>query len=119
MAHLTLIDRNMKLHAYDPAKQKLVLVGQWSIEESALIRDVDQDHFMNVVQGYGIQEVAFQKVLSIIPKIKYIIFNEVYTGDRLTADIPTWLEHSKVMDFGHGKQRFLSVKFMKREKNGK
>lgn len=74
---------------------------------------------MNIIQGYGIQEVAFQKVLSIIPKIKHIIFKETYTGDRLISEIPVWLEHGSVKDYGYGKQRFLPIKFMKREKNGK
>jgi hypothetical protein len=38
---------------------------------------------------------------------------ETATNHRWEADVKVWLENGRVMDYGHGKQRFLSLKFMK------
>jgi putative cell wall-binding protein len=99
----------MKLLCFDPHKNKRVLCGE--VIGEALFRWVKPEHFMRVVQGYGIQEVAFQEVVR--KGIKTIILKETNTNQRWEASIKIWLENSKIMDFGYGKQRFLSLKFMK------
>ena len=105
----------MKILCYDPKKEKTVLCG--NTEGDTFIRIVEPKHFMNIVQGYGIQEIAFQEVLE--KGIKNICLKVSTTKDNWEADIKTWLEHSKVMDFGHGKQRFLSLKYMSNKKEKK
>ena len=69
---------------------------------------------MRVLQGYGIQEVAFQEMMS--KGVKKIVLKETHTNKNWEASVETWLENSKVADYGHGKQRFLSLKFMKDHK---
>lgn len=98
----------MKLLAFDPKKNKRVLCGE--IVGDTLIRIVKPEHFMRMVQGYGIQEVAFQAVME--KGLQNIMLVESKTGLEWKASVKTWLSQSKVLDYGHGKQRFLSLKFM-------
>ena len=51
----------MKLTTYDTKKKKVVLCGE--LRNGILFRKVKPEHFMKVVNGYGIQEVAFQTIL--------------------------------------------------------
>lgn len=105
--------KNGKLYTYDSRKEKYVLCGQ--IVGNTLFRKVNSHHFMKIVQGYGIQETAFQELTE--KGIQNIVLKHEETRRAIQAPISRWLEHSKVMDFGNGKQRFLSVKFMdQREK---
>lgn len=103
----------MKILTYDPKKGKKVLCG--NLVGDTLFRDVEAKHFMQVLQGYGIQEVVFQEILSM--GVKYIILKETHTDKRWKADTETWRLKSKVADYGHGKQRFLSLKYMHDRKN--
>lgn len=97
---------------WDPAKNKFVKCG--NIIGTTIFRDVKPEHFMRMVQGYGIQEVAFQDMMAY--GVKTIVLKETHTSQQWEADIQTWLLHSKVADYGHGKQRFLGLKFMKTHK---
>jgi len=100
----------MKILAFDPFKRKKVLCGE--VVGDTLIRDVDPiKHFMRVVGGYGIQHYVFP----ILKKngVKKIIIKEL-NGKNWEADLKTWEENSRTMDFGHGKQIFLSLKYMKK-----
>ena len=99
----------MKLLTYDPAKKKKVLVGE--IIGDTLFRWVQPEHFMQVVGGYGIQEIAFQQILK--ERVKMIILKATHTEKRWEADVETWKYHGRVMDYGNGKQRFLSMKYMR------
>lgn len=99
----------MKLLAFDPAKNKRILCGE--VIGNALFRWVKPEHFMRKFQAYGIQEVAFQEI--ILKGVENIILKEEGTGKNWKADTKTWNIHGKVMDFGHGKQRFLSMKYMR------
>lgn len=65
---------------------------------------------MNILGGYGIQEVAFQEFLE--RGGEYIIEKVLPTNDMWKSSKKDWLEHGRVMDYGWGKQRFLSLKFM-------
>ena len=98
-----------KLLAYDPAKKKTIKCGQYI--GNILFRDVEAQHFMKVVQGYGIQEVAFQSMAEV--GITKIVIKEHHTDMRWEADLQTWLKHGRVADYGHGKQRFLSMKYLR------
>jgi len=98
-----------KLLTWDPAKNKRVLVG--NLIGDTLFRDVDPKHFMRIVNGYGIQEVAFQEI--VLSGVKKIILKETKTEQQWEGDIYDWLYNSKIADYGHGKQRFLSLKFMR------
>jgi hypothetical protein len=51
----------MKLITFDPHKNKRVLCGE--VIGDSLFRWVEPKHFMYKIQGYGIQEVAFQEVM--------------------------------------------------------
>ena len=99
----------MKLTAFDPGKNKYVLCGE--VVGDTLFRWVKPEHFMRVLQGYGIQEVAFQKIM--MEGLKKIVLKEEKTEQRWEADVETWKLNSKIADYGHGKQRFLSLKFMR------
>ena len=99
----------MKITTFDPKKGKVVLCGE-AIGDT-LFRWVKPEHFLRVVQGYGIQEVAFQETMR--RGIKKIVLKETNTEQRWEADIKTWKFNSKIADYGHGKQRFLSLKYMK------
>lgn len=99
----------MKLITFDPAKNKRVLVGE--VVGDTLFRWVKPEHFMRVLQGYGIQEVAFQKIM--MEGLKTIVLKEEATEQRWEASVEIWKLNSKIADYGHGKQRFLSLKFMK------
>lgn len=100
------------LLAYDPRKNRYIKCG--TVVGDTLFRDVKPEHFMRIVQGYGIQEIAFQEALQ--KGIKIIVLKETHTDQRWEATTKEWAEYSKLMDFGHGKQRFLSLKFMRTHK---
>jgi hypothetical protein len=99
----------MKILTYDPGKKKKVLVGE--VVGDTLFRWVEPEHFMQVVGGYGIQEVAFQQILK--EGVKKIILKATHTEKRWEADVENWKYHGRVMDYGNGKQRFLSLKYMR------
>lgn len=99
----------MKFLTYDPHKKKKVLCGE--LIGDTLFRWVKPEHFMNVVQGYGIQEIAFRQLVK--KDCKYIILKEKDTNKRWKANIKAWKELGRVADYGHGKQRFLSLKYMR------
>jgi hypothetical protein len=97
-----------KLLTYDPKKGKNVLVG--TITGTTLLREVTEKHFMRVVGGYGIQEPALQQARSL--GVKTIIQIVKETNEKWIGTIDNWINNSKTMDFGHGKQVFLSLKYM-------
>lgn len=97
----------MKIYTYDPKKRKTVLCG--SLDGTVFTRDVTSAHYMKVMQGYGIQEDAFQEILEkgcdkIVIKTK---------TDEYVASMLTWVDKGKIADYSAGKQRFVSLKFMK------
>jgi hypothetical protein len=98
----------MKLLAWDPTKKKQVLCGE--LIGDTLFRWVEPKHFMRVVGGYGIQEIAFQEIVK--RGVKKIVLKETHTNQRWEATIDEWKEHCHIADYGHGKQRFMSTKYM-------
>ena len=102
----------MKIYEFDPKKNKKVLLGE--LIGDTLFRGVDPKHFMRVVQGYGIQEVAFQTFRG--QGVEKIVLKENNSDKRWEADLADWEKIGRVMDYGHGRQRFLSLKHMKPHK---
>lgn len=98
-----------KLLVQDPKKNKLVLAG--FVDKDTFIRHVTSyKHFMKVVGGYGIQEIAFEELQK--RNIKNILLEEKDTGIHWYSKLSDWEENGKVADYGHGKQRFLGMKYM-------
>lgn len=102
----------MKILSYDLKKRKTILAGQ--LMGDAFFKDVQPYHFMRMVGGYGISEDAFQKILS--EGCKKVIIKELATGNRWESDIKDWQAHCLIADYGSGKQRFLSLKYMRTHK---
>ncbi len=96
-----------RIFALDPHKGKSILCGE--IKGGVFVRKVKPEHFMRVVGGYGIQEDAFEEVL--VNQVKTIVLIE-NKGKEWQSKIEDWLLHGKVADYGHGKQRFLSLRYM-------
>jgi hypothetical protein len=97
----------MRLYTQDPKKNKKVLCGH--IRENKFFRIVKPEHFMRVVGGYGIQEGAFEQLLE--HKVNTILLVEPKKVWK--SKLQDWFDHGRVADYGHGKQRFLGIKYMK------
>lgn len=98
----------MKFYSFDPKKQKKILCGD--LKDGTLYRDVSTKHFMRVVDGYGIQYQALQELKA--QGVKYIVIQEKENGKAWRATLESWEANSKTADYGHGKQVFLSMKYM-------
>jgi hypothetical protein len=96
---------------YDPRKKKHVLVG--FLFGDTLVRNVKPEHFMTRCQGYGLQESAYQQL--VVLGVRSVILHATATGDEYVSKLADWAgDGINPMDFGNGKQRFLSVNRMKR-----
>lgn len=101
--------RIMIITTHDPKTKKVVKVGE--LVDKVFYKKVSSKHFFKLSQSYGIQEVVMQVLQE--EGCEYIVF-ETPTG-KLLSEFRQWLEPGvKVQDFGHGKQRFLPVKYMKK-----
>lgn len=100
----------MRLLTKDKAKKKIVLVGE--LIGDTLFKTVEQSkHFMRVCHSYGIQIPAYEECIK--RDIKTIIIRETDTGFVWETKMSDWIEHGATMDYGSGKQRFLSLKYYK------
>lgn len=100
----------MELLTFDKKKNKMVKCGD--IEGDTFYREVKPEHFMRVVGGYGIQSDAFEYLVK--SKVFHVLLINSQNPDKFKSRIDDWIIHGKTADYGHGKQRFLSLKFMKR-----
>lgn len=98
----------MKIYAYDPKKDKTILTGD--LLDGCFYKPVTSANFMRIVDGYGIQESAFQEVCE--RGCKKIAITQEATRAIWYSTPDDWIEHGKVADYGSGKQRFLSLKYM-------
>lgn len=98
----------IKLNVFDPKKRKLVLCGM--TVGNTLFREVSRKHFMRVVDGYGIQKEAFDIFRE--KGIERIILTEKETGKKWESKVENWRIFGRLNDYGHGKQWFLSLKYM-------
>jgi len=99
---------------FDPKKNKVVKAGE--LHNDIFLKKVGVKHFMNIIQGYGIQEDVIQQL---VEKGCSKIILETPTG-LLESNLSIWLEPNiKVLNYGHGPQRFMPVKYMQRRSNEK
>lgn len=103
----------MKLLTFDPRKRKQVLVGE--IIGTTLFRNVTTKHFMHVLDGYGIQEEALRQL--VLKGVSAVVIKETDTGKQWESKVSDWLTFGRSADYGNGKQRFLSLKYMHTHKN--
>lgn len=95
---------------YDPAKKKHMVVGTYNPETNTFSKKVKPIHFMKKYQAYGIQKEVYDKV----QKTQAHVLIES-TGVSFHSEAHDWKEKSIVSNEGHGEQRFLPIKCMKRE----
>lgn len=69
-------------------------------------------HLMRMFSAYGIQKEAFDKYLR--GKDITIVIEEEDTKDTLLSEVKDWEEHASYQNYGHGRQMFLSTKYMKK-----
>lgn len=100
-----------KLYAWDRAKNKKILVGQ-IIGNGVIIEKDPKKHLMRRVDGYGIQLEAMREMQE--QGIETIYIHE--PDLKWKVSLSDWKVFGKLMDFGHGKQWFLSRKYMKQYK---
>ena len=98
----------MKLFTVDTKKKKSVFVG--NILGDTLYKEVENKHLMRVVEGYGIQENTMRTLHE--KGVRRIIIKNIETGKELSSSLDAWNINGRVADYGHGKQRFLSLKYM-------
>lgn len=96
----------MQIIAFDIKKRKEVLAGD--LVGDTFIKRVKASHYMKVIDGYGISDSAFQKIMELgCTKILVKTPTEI-----LGSGIGQWLRHGATADYGSGRQRFLSLKYM-------
>jgi len=100
-----------KILTYDTRKGKQILAGSVDDLTHTFIKKVTSKHFFKKTQSYAIQETVIEQLKELgITTIKIITPASIYMS---TLDI--WLDPCiKVLDYGHGKQRFLPIKYMRR-----
>lgn len=102
--------QSSQIKTHDPNKQEEVLCGE--VISNVFYRHVGPEHYMRKIKGYGIQDEAFHQ----IENVDTILIIQKDTGEVFSSTPQTWKEKGKVMDFGHGKQVFLSTSHMKKDK---
>lgn len=105
------IQSKMKIYSFDPKKRTKVLCGD--IIDDGFYRDVTYKHLMRINNSYAIQEDAFQELIA--NDVTKIFMKVKETGDVWESTTNDWLNIATVADYGHGKQRFLSLKYMHRK----
>jgi len=100
--------KNNRLYAFDPARGDKALVGQ--IIGNALILVKNKEHLFKKFDAYAIDERCFQDIKK--DGITEIRVKRIDIEQRLKASIETWEKNGVVRDFGHGRQIFLSLKYM-------
>ena len=100
------------VYSFDPKKNKRIVAGMYDSDANVYSKGVNKGiHFMKIVDGYGIQEDIYESVVKRQSKVQ--IFEISAAGRKvLTSSYLDWNTQGKTADYGHGKQRFLSVKYM-------
>jgi hypothetical protein len=103
-----------KVYAFDPRLRKYIRAG--TKIGDVYFKNVSSKHFMRVVNGYGIQYDVIREMKN--SGVKRIEILEDDTGKKWVASMIDWDTHSKTADYGHGKQVFLSLKYMQLKRRG-
>ena len=94
------------LKTYDRGKKKDVSCGY--IEGRTYFRDVKMEHLMLKFMGFGIQEDILGRLIQ--SHIQGVVLKAKKKTFKST--LADWMRHGIVEDFGHGRQVFLSIKYM-------
>jgi hypothetical protein len=95
----------MKIHCFDPRKNKKVLAGEYNPVDYTFIKKCKKSNYMIIEKGYGIQEEVIEN-LGRIGCINILII----VGDKqYTSLLTDWLKEP-MKNYGHGVQRFLKIK---------
>jgi len=99
------------LPCWDSKKNKWVDAGIFSFQHKEFTKTVKKKHYMRLVGGYGIQE----KIITRLGKMGCETVCIHAPKGHYTSSFKDWLAPDiKVLDYGHGKQRFLPVKRMRK-----
>jgi len=100
-----------KIRTYDPKKSKLIMAGEFDDKDKSFYKKCKPQHFMKIVGGYGIQEDVIQQLKEMDCEKIYLTTN---TG-KYVNPFKDWLARDiKVLNYGHGKQRFFPLSRMER-----
>lgn len=101
----------MKVTAYDPKKDKEVMVGVYATASGIFTKTVSARHFMRKYNGYAIQTSVIEYLTSINCRTVRIKTNK----ESYIASFKRWKRDGIYKDYGHGEQCFYSIKFMTKE----
>ena len=96
----------MIIETFDEGKNKMVTCGE--IVGNTYFRDVKMEHFMIKFFGFGVQAEVLDRLIN--NDIKNVILRTKKKSFKST--LADWIKYGKKADFGHGKQVFLSTKYM-------
>lgn len=99
---------NNKIYCFDPKYRKWMKMGQKLGE--TFFKIVEEKNFMRMVNGYGFQYDAFAQFEA--NGITEIRVYERHTGNTWKSKPKDWVDNGRIMDYGRGKQIFLSLKYM-------
>jgi hypothetical protein len=92
----------MKIFCFDPQKRKNVYAGEYNPTNYTFSKQVNQNHFMILEKGYGIQEEVLQQLSEL--GCKNIVIKTL-KGIQVSL-LADWFKQP-VKNYGHGRQRFL------------
>lgn len=98
----------MKIYTFDPQKNRLILAGY--CKENVFWKKVNKKRFMIKYRAYGIQEDVINNLLN--EDIEFIHI-KTHTNKVLKSSLCDWIKFSIKENYGHGKQYFLSINYMK------
>lgn len=107
---------HQSIYTVDPKKGQVV-VGYFDSVRKTLVLPKDRvKHYMRIVEGYGMQIDIYMRAM------KRECFVEIRESGELAGSqsiyrshITDWQTHGKSAEYGgHGTQRFLSLKYMKK-----
>ncbi|KKN01571.1 hypothetical protein LCGC14_1126440 [marine sediment metagenome] len=98
----------MKITHHDEAKNLTITVGDYDEQSLTFTADRTGNRF-NIYNGYGIQEDSFKELMEM--GCREIIITD--GKDEYHSPLYRWVEKGIISDWGHGKQRFLPVRYMR------
>ena len=103
----------MEIYTTPPDKGHPVLAGE-VIKDCFCKKVTRTRHYFNLVSGYAIQNDVYTQLQKL--GVNRVVIFEKDTGDYLTSDLEAWIEHSGKGNWGSGRQRVLSEKYMTKER---
>ena len=95
---------------HDPIKDRNVEVGVLLENGDFIMERNRKKHLFRNFDAYGIQDDVYMKLLE--SNWKRTFLREIDTGSVFSSSREIWLDHAnKPMEWGHGPQHFLSLKW--------